>query len=368
MSNYVTDPELLAQLNATEEKPAEYVEDATVLAELNKGQGEGYVDDPEILAQLNAKPTGPVKPEGPGIAGAVAPAVTGYGYGSPTGFKELGQAVKAGAGPYVSAAGEGLKKTMDIYKARPIVAPLVDIAGVATMGVPPIAAGQQAMGAWDKFNAAKEGAMGVSQELSQGAAATTPVKGLPTTATKGPYMDMMRSATPEVSAKISELYGAQTGGGGNNAVRAWLNSAEGRAAQAANPAFAEQAAQYLKAVPTYGQQAMKVVSPFLKGAARVAGPVGMAANLYEASPYLAAAGPELSSGRAQNRIAEAQRMMLSRPTPAPLTPQEASNLLQSDDARTINIYGGRTALEALVTSGLRQKAASKVLGPVAPGQ
>jgi len=35
------------------------------------------------------------------------------------------------------------------------------------MGVPPIAAGQQVMGAWDKLNAAKEGAMGVSQELSK---------------------------------------------------------------------------------------------------------------------------------------------------------------------------------------------------------
>lgn len=317
------------------------------------------------------QPQGPVAPDGPTGLGAVAPALMNVGKG-PTGFKELGQAVKAGASPYVSGVSEGLKKTADIYKARPIMAPLIDAAGVATMGVPPIAAGQQAMGMYDKYNAVKSGAAGVSQELSQGAAATTPVKGLPTTATKAPYMDMLRSADPAVGQKISELYGARSGGAGNNAVRSWLNSAEGKAAQAANPQFAQAAQQYIKAVPTYGQQAMKVVSPFLRGAAKVAGPVGMAANLYEASPYLAEAGPEASSGRAQNRIAEAQQMMLNRPTPLPLTPTEASNLLQSNDARTINIYGGRANLEALVKSGLRQKAASKVLGsktmgPVAPG-
>lgn len=368
MSDYITDPELLAQLNGAsqEKKKEEYVEDEAVLAELNKG--DGYIDDPELLKQLNAS-SGPVKPdEGAGPLGAVAPAMTGYGYAGPTGMKELGQAVKAGASPYMSAAGEGLKKTVDIYKARPIMAPLIDAAGVMTMGVPPIAAGQQAMGAYDKFNAIREGAQGAGSVLSQGAPTTSPVKGLPTTETKGPYADMKRIAPPDIKQKITDLYGMKTGGGGNNAVRSWLNSAEGKAAQAANPEFAAKAAEYLKVVPGYGQQAMKVVSPLLKGAARVAGPLGMAANLYEAAPYLEKAGPELSSGAAQNRMADAQRMMLSRPTPQPLTPQEASNLLQSDDARTINIYGGRASLEALVKSGVRQKAASRVLGPVAPGQ
>ena len=366
MSEYVTDPELLAQLNASEKEKSkdEYVEDSAVLAELNKGAGEGYVDDPELLKQLNASARGPVAPEGPGALGAVAPAVTGYGAG-PTGMKELGQAVKAGAGPYISAAGEGLKKTADIYKARPIMAPMIDIAGVATVGVPPIAAGQQAMGAYDKYNAVKSGAAGVSQELSKGEQ------------TREAYNAMKRALYKNDPAgfgkTLTSEYGPFTGGdkaagAGNNAVRSALSSAEGRAAMAANPEFAQAAQAYLKTVPTYGQQVGKVVSPLLKGAARVAGPVGMAANLYEAAPYLAEAGPEASSGRAQNRIAEAQRMMLSRPTPAPLTPQEANNLLQSDDARTINIYGGRANLEALVKSGLRQKAASKVLGPVAPGQ
>ena len=309
--------------------------------------------------------TGPVAPEGPGLAGAIAPAVTAYGMG-PTGFKELGQAVGAGAGPYISAAKEGLGKTMDVYRARPIMAPLIDAAGLATVGFPPIAGGQQALNAYDKFNAAKQGAQAAGQVLSQGAPAETPVKGLPTTATKGPYMEMQKSGiAPEVSKKISALYNE---GGGNNAVRSWLASAEGQAAQASNPQFAQAAQKFVSATPTYGQQAMKVVTPFLKGAARVAGPAGMAANLYEAQPYLAEAGPQLSSGQAQGRMAQAQQMAINRPTPAPLSPQEASNLLASGDERTINIYGGRGRLNEIVKTGIRQLAAQRVLGPVAPGQ
>jgi len=365
MSDYITDPELLAQLNGAsqEKKKEEYVEDEATLAELNKG--DGYIDDPELLKQLNAL-SGPVKPdEGAGMIGAVAPSVTGYGYAGPSGMKELGQAAKAGATPYLNIAKEGFDKTAALYKARPIMAPLVDAAGLATVGFPPIAGGHQVMGAYDKLKAGGQGLVGVSQELSKGEQ------------TKDAYNAMKRALYKNDPAGFGKVltneYGPFAGGekapgAGNNAVRSMLNTAEGKAAMAANPEFASAAQAYLKTVPTYGQQAMKVVSPLLKGAARVAGPVGMAANLYEAAPYLEKAGPELSSGAAQGRMADAQRMMLNRPTPAPLTPQEASNLLQSDDARTINIYGGRASLEALVKSGVRQKAASRVLGPVAPGQ
>jgi hypothetical protein len=327
---------------------------------------EDVKEQAQVVEAEPTQTTGPVAPSEGSLLGAVAPAVTGYSMG-PTGMKELGQAVRAGASPYITGVKEGLGKTMDVYKARPIMAPLIDAVGVATMGVPPIAGGQQALGAYEKFNAAKQGAQAAGQVLSQGAPTTTPVMGLPTTETIKPFGEMRTAAgaNSELGMKLKTLYESS---GGNNAVRSFLNSTEGRAAMAANPQFAQQAQQYLKAVPTYGQQAMKVVSPLLKSAARVAGPVGMAANLYEAAPYLEQAGPEASSGRAQNRMAEAQRMMLSRPTPQPLSPQEASNLLQSDDQRTINIYGGRANLEALVRSGIKQRAASRILSPIAPGQ
>ena len=384
MSEYVNDPELLAQLNgASQEKKKEedYVEDEAVLSQLNKG--DGYIDDPELLKQLNAS-SGPVKPEQDGInpLGAVSPALTAYGAG-PTGMKELGAAVKAGAAPYLNVAKEGLSKTADIYKARPIMAPLIDAAGVATMGFPPIAGGQQVMGAYDKLKAGKEGVMGVSQELSKGEQ------------TKDAYNAMKRALYKNdpsgLGKTLTAEYGAFTGGdkaagAGNNAVRNMLSSAEGKAAMAANPEFAQAAQAYLKTIPTYGQQAMKVVSPLLKGAARIASPVGNAMLGYdmvnqfaenkqqieanpnaaglESNPYamqLRGQAPSVAAAGAMN-----QRAVLNRPTPQPLSPTEANNLLQSDDERTINIYGGRANLEALVKSGLRQKAASKVLGAVAP--
>ena len=120
MSEYVTDPEILSQLNAG--PGTQPVEEPAV------SPGEGYIDDPKLLARLNAATQGPVAPEGAGILGAIAPAVTAYGMG-PTGMAELGQAVRAGATPYMQTVGEGLKKTADIYKARPIMAPLIDAAG-----------------------------------------------------------------------------------------------------------------------------------------------------------------------------------------------------------------------------------------------
>jgi hypothetical protein len=344
MSEYITDPELLAQLNGG--APAE-----------EEKKKDEYVTDPALLAHLNASTTGPVAPDEGEIAGAIAPSVIGMSSG-PSGMKELGAAAKAGVMPYVKTAGEGLSKTLDIYKARPLVAPLVDAAGVMTMGVPPIAASQQALGLYDKLNAAKEGVMGVSQELSKGEQ------------TQEAYNAMQRAlkqTDPALAKTISETYGTKTGGAGNNAVRALLNSAEGKAAMSASPEFASAASTYLKAVPTYGEQVGKVVSPALKAAGKVLGPAGMAMNLYDAGQMARETdlGGRLARGEGQ-RAQQGFNSLLSRPTPAPLNPTEASNLLQSDDERTINIYGGRANLEALVKSGLRQKAASKVLGPVAP--
>jgi hypothetical protein len=222
-----------------------------------------------------------------------------------------------------------------------------------------------AQGVMDRTSAIKQGMLEASKQASMGAQTLSPVKGVPTTTTVGPYFDMLKSAPPEVATKISEVWNS---GGGNNGVKRWLNSAEGQALQKSNPQFAGSAAKFVEATPGALAQAGRMLRPLAVGAARVAGPVGMAANLYEAAPYLEQAGPEASSGRAQNRMVEAQRMMLSRPTPAPITPKEASNLLASGDERTINIYGGRARLNELVKSGVRQHAASKILGPVAPGQ
>jgi len=305
-------------------------------------------------AEAPVETTGPVAPSDSSILGAVAPAVTGAAMATPTGLGQAAKVVGSAVAPYA-------KEVLGGYVTKPMTA-VADAVLMGT-GLPPMVG--PAQGFMDRASAVKQGMIDASKQASMGAETLSPVRGTPTTTTIKPYFDMLKSAPDEVAAKISDIWNTK---GGNNAVKSWLNSAEGQALQKANPQFAGNAAKFVEATPGALAQAGRLIKPLAVGAARVAGPIGMAANLYEAAPYLEQAGPEASSGRAQNRIAEAQRMMLSRPTPAPLSPQEASNLLQSDDQRTINIYGGRANLEALVKSGLRQKAASKVLGPIAPGQ
>lgn len=344
------DPDAFIAKKEDKETEPEQAKGFDVDAFLSEGTKE---TEAPVEATLD-KATGPVAPSDSSIVGAVAPAVTGAAMATNTGAGQAGKVISSAVAPYVKDVAKG-------YLSKPMTA-VADAVLMGT-GMPPMVG--PATGIMDRSAAIKQGMLEASKQASMGAQTLSPVKGVPTTTTVGPYFDMLKSAPPEVATKISEIWNS---GGGNNGVKSWLNSAEGQALQKSNPQFAGQAAKFVQATPSALTQAGRMLRPLAVGAARVAGPVGMAANLYEAAPYLEQAGPEASSGRAQNRINEAQRMMLDRPTPAPLSPQEASNLLQSNDQRTINIYGGRAHLESLVRSGIKQKAASKVLGPIAPGQ
>lgn len=86
----------------------------------------------------------------------------------------------------------------------------------------------------------------------------------------------------------------------------------------------------------------RIGGPLLRGAARVAGPAALAYDIYEAYPYYQAANvpQRLASGEVRANMATARQAPLNMPTPAPLSPQEAANLLASGDERLINIYGG----------------------------
>ena len=342
MSDYVTDPELLAQLGAGNPSPEP---ERKALA--GGSSRDGYVTDPELLAQLETATAGEAEEPGGSL---LAPAVTGYGMG-PTGYS--GAAVKQVLEPLKAA----IPQTLQTYKAAPWKAGVDMVVG--GMGLPPPYASNEGIkGAIQGYQAGKESFNEATRLASQFA----------DKADIGKYQDLWKAVArvdPGTERVISNIYHTQGGGQG---VKNWLTgTAEGQRFLT-DPKTAQIAEQYLGAMPSRGAQAMKVISPMLKGAARVAGPIGMAANLYEAAPYLAKAGPELTSGAAQNRMAQAQNMMLSRPTPAPIKPDEASNLLASGDERTINIYGGRARLNDIVKSGIRNRAAQRVLGPVVPGQ
>lgn len=337
-------------LKKTETKAAPIVE-PTVSSTFNPDEfiksAPDYVatSEPKMVAETE------VIKEQPSVSALPGGVMTG-----PTGIKELGQIVQAGAGPYGQGITQGLKNTADIYKARPIVAPLIDAIGLGTVGVPPIATGQQALGAYEKYNAIKQGAKAAGQVASQGA----PVEMLNAAGelitrpeTVKPYFEMKKATTPAFAQKITEAYGAQTGGGGNNAVRALLNSPEGVAMRYTNPQFAAAAQAYLNTVPTYTQQAMKVVAPLAKGALKVAGPVGTAYNVYEAGQLARETqlGEKLAGGQGQ-RAEQAFRNMNTQ-YGRPISPQEEQNVMA---------YGSQRDIQALI----RRKAAQRVLGPIAP--
>jgi hypothetical protein len=279
MSEYVTDPEILKQLQGSS-APAE----------------SEYVTDPEILKYLSgdaaigetAKP-----PEGSigSSAAQTAAGAVGMNVGA-TGLSELGQAGMQAVKPFAQAAAG---PTAAIYKAHPLLAPAVDALGLATVGVPPVAASQSAMGLYDTYKGAVEAGKEGSKFLSQGALTTAPTGSVyPETV---PGFREMQKANPAVSQKLSELYNT---GGGNNAVKSWLGGAEGQAAMK-DPRFAAAAESYMGKVPGVMGQIGKVAGPVLRGAAKVAGPVGMGMNLYDAGQMARETqlGQRLSQGQGQ---------------------------------------------------------------------
>jgi hypothetical protein len=159
--------------------------------------------------------------------------------------------------------------------------------------------------------------------------------------------------------------------------KVWGKAAERQ--QAINKAFSEfKLPAYLKdipeaqaalnevktALPTTLGKVGQVVGPIARTAARIAGPVGMGMNLYDAGQMARETqlGERLQQG--QGKLAQqAYRNGLGMTYQGPqLSPTEAQNILSSGSQRDIKYFGGEDNL----TKMIRQKAAEKVLGPIAP--
>lgn len=113
------------------------------------------------------------------------------------------------------------------------------------------------------------------------------------------------------------------------------------------------------------QTTAKVAAPVLNTAARIAGPAGLAYNVYEAGEMArdTQLGQRLAQGQGQ-RAEQALRQGLGMTYQGPrLSTVEAQNVLQSGSPRDIEFFGGRDAL----TEMIRRQAAQQVMGPVAPG-
>lgn len=296
----------------------------------------------EIASSFNKQP----EPDADKLALMGAPALTAAAYSTPTGAQQAGKVIGSAVAPYVKEVAKG-------YIKQPMVAAADAI--LATGGLPPIVG--PIKGYVDRAQALKEGAIAASKELSMGSPTVSPVQGIPTTTTMGPYMDMYRAATPEVQQKLSDIWRE---GGGNNGVKQFLNSAEGQALQKSSPEFAKRASMFMEATPSLLQQAGRMVKPLAVGAARVAGPVGTAMQVAEAMPYMEQSqiGQRTRTGEVGQLMRGSRNMMLNQPTAQPLSPVEAENLLGSGNRRMMDIYGGEEALRMAV----RRKAAQKVLG------
>jgi len=323
---YVTDPELLKQLNSG----GDYVTDPELLKQLGSP---AVVTEPGTLPIESPEPNGPVAPMG---------IVTGpAGYNVP--------AIKQTLSPIVEHGGTLLKG----YGAQPAKA-IVDI-GAAHLGLPPPYATVETYKALkDTIGAVGKAASEGSKIASQGELFTSPVTGSTYPETVPLYRDVQKVAGKDVAAKMSEAYSK----GGGNAVLKYLNSAEIQAAAKADPALAEAIAAYSEAVPSKLAQAGKIAAPVLRTVGKVLGPAGMALNAYEAQQY--AKESQLGQRLAQGQGQAAQQAFRNMNVPYgqgftnTITPDQAQNVLDSGSERDIQSFGGRERLNSLAQARARQ--------------
>jgi len=325
MSDYIQDPALLDKLS----KPVEVKKDE-------------YVSDPAVLEKIQAAPSGDQKPakeySATEAATMIATPAASLAYGIESGYSP--EAVQKVTAPLKKA----IPQTFQTYMREPLKAAVDVMTPMVTGGIvpPPYATTEGAKGLYNAYGAAKESISAGSKIASQFA----DVKDLSNA--YHPMRQAIAQAAPGVEAKISEIFRT---GGGNQGVKTWLTTTEEGKQFLNNPATKGLVEQYIGAVPSKLAQAGKILKPIAVTAGRVAGPVGLAYDIYEASPYLeqAQVGQNTASGQVNQMMQAAKQAQLNAPTPAPLTPQEATNLLQSGDQRTIDIYGGAAALQQIAT-------------------
>jgi hypothetical protein len=213
------------------------------------------------------------------------------------------------AQPYATAA----SKVLGQYASNPLTKLAPDLAAMAA-GIPPPIASAQALGA-------TQGAYNVAQQIVQG----KPIPGA------GP-----RVSTAVPAASASEI--------ASNAMSREI-AARNAAAQAetlANRSMIQKLAMS-KVMQTMGGAA-SAVAPALNTAARVAGPAGLAYNVYEAGQMArdTQLGPRLAQGQGQQ--AEQAFRQMNVPYGAgfnqTITPDQARAVLASQNSRDIQAFGG----------------------------
>lgn len=217
--------------------------------------------------------------------------------------------------PAMSAAGSYVKSPISV---------LTDVA-LTQLGAPPVAAMKKL---YDTYQGVKTVASNIGDMLSRLPAAT--VERI--TPAVNTFVDALPRNTLSEFKALADRVGIE------KAFKEFQLSEK----LALNPQVVAAFDEIKGAFPTTMQKVGQVAGPALRGIAKVAGPAGLAYDAYEAYPYLQQAniGERAQAGEIQQQMNQAKLAVLNAPTPKPLTPQEAANLLASGDQRTIDIYGG----------------------------
>ena len=312
----------------------EYITDPALLDQLNASSGKSdYVTDPKLLEQLNA----PEAPQPNGAAPQFYP--TGAGAEIPQGIQQGYQTAKTIAQPAVSAVGN-LGKA---YAANPLKL-AVDIGAQHVVGVPPTATEKLTPGLINTYQNVKDyigktgqfapgqtqGAQNLGQAMNnminpsvqqagQLAANMTPEE-LISHVQSGQSMEQL--ATKQTAAKAAQITATQ------------------------GPAAAE-GSNFINSITQKFAPLAARVAPVLNTVGRVAGPAGLAYNAYQAADYAqqAGLGNRLASG--EGRLAQQVFHNQNTQYGAPITRDQARAVLQSGNARDIAAFGGQTRLQQL---------------------
>lgn len=251
----------------------------------------------------------------PGISAVPQLPVSGYGpgVGSQLAQTPIGQNAGRIMRPYAA----GASKLMGQYAANPLTKLAPDLLA-ASHGVPPPFATSQVIGS-------TQGAYNVARQSAAGSRVPGPVAPAPTAA------EMAASPRIARNTALAEMAARQ---------------AAAEAESIANRTTIQKLA--MSKVMQNMSGAAKAAAPVLNTAARIAGPVGMGMNLYQAGET--ARETELGSRLAQGQGAQAETAFRNinpgygeafRNT---VTPQQARDILASGSTRDITAFGGSAFL------------------------
>lgn len=288
----------------------DYVTDPEVLAQLNGGSTSEYVTDPALLAQLNAE-----APQPGGAAPQFYP--TGAGATMPPGAGQFARDVGTMAQPI----GQFAKS----YASKPGLA-VMDLLAGSMLGAPPKATVEGAAAIGETYKNVQD-YLGKSGQF----------KPPPLAPMTGPGVDELAQA-----AKINQAIGPE---GLANAMKPGATMPT-QVPVAGGPA-AQEGANFIQNLAKKFAPMARAVAPVLNTVGRVAGPAGLAYNAYEGAQFAqdAELGKRLAGG--EGRLAQTAFRNMNTQYGAPVTREQAITVLQSGNPRDIAAFGGEQKLRAI---------------------